>query len=83
MQTFLVTNGQEFTFGNVPPGIYRLFAASDLVRELPYRDPQAMLPWLSQGKLITLGPGENVKIDAPFVTPPDIIGTGTGMGGTR
>jgi hypothetical protein len=83
MQTFVVTNGGEFTFGNVPPGTYRIFAASNFVSELPYRDPQAMLPWLSQGKLITLAPGESVKIDAPFVTPPDTVGTRTTMGATR
>ncbi|HEX5283287.1 MAG TPA: hypothetical protein VFW30_04135 [Bryocella sp.] len=82
MQTFSVTSGGEFTFGNVPPGIYRLFAVSNLIRELPYRDSQAMLPWLSQGKLITLAPGDNVKMDAPFVTPPDTAATGTTVGGT-
>lgn len=83
VQTAFVSGDRVFRFPNIPPGTYRLLALSSFKRELPYRDPEAMLPWLKKGKLITLTSGEEATADAPFVTPPDGAGAAIGRGATQ
>ena len=81
VQTAFAFNSLVYSLNNIPPGTYRLFALSNAARELPYRDPQAMLPWLRQGKLITLAPGEKASADAPLITPPESATAPQSFGG--
>jgi hypothetical protein len=51
----------DFTFPNVRPGRYRLFAFQNVPRGFPFYDPKFLDAYLSQGTLVTVE-GQNVVV---------------------
>jgi hypothetical protein len=51
-----------YTLTNLLPGNYRI-VASVYPEQIPYRDPEALKPWLLRGRPITLFPGTNPTLD--------------------
>jgi hypothetical protein len=51
-----------YTLSNLLPGRYRI-VASVYPEEIPYRDPEALKPWLLRGRPLTLYPSTTPTLD--------------------
>jgi hypothetical protein len=61
-QSTQVVVGQE-THIQLPPGSYRIFSLKNQdPNNLPYRDPEAMRAYESQGQVVHLSPGQKTKV---------------------
>ena len=64
-QTVSVRKTGDFSFPNVPPGRYRLFAFQNVPRGFPFYDPKFLDPYMSRGTLMT--------VEGPNAVVPNII----------
>ncbi len=51
-----------FTLVGIPPGEYRI-VASVFPEQIPYREPDAMKPWLLRGRPLTVAPDTAPTLD--------------------
>jgi hypothetical protein len=51
-----------YTLKDIPPGDYRI-VASVYPEEIPYRDPEALKPWLLRGRPLLIAPDTNPTLD--------------------
>jgi hypothetical protein len=51
-----------YTLAALPPGDYRI-VASVYPEQIPYRDPEALKPWLARGRPLTIVPSTTPMLD--------------------
>jgi hypothetical protein len=51
-----------YTLTGLPPGDFRI-VASVYPEDIPYRDPEALKPWLLRGRPLTIVPGTTPTLD--------------------
>ena len=51
-----------YTLADLPPGDYRI-VASVYPEQIPYREPEALKPWLTRGRPLTIVPDTSPTLD--------------------
>jgi hypothetical protein len=69
-ESFVFESSAEFTFGNIAPGGYSVYAF-DRIDGLEYRSPEVLDRYSSKAARVTLEPNEQHKIDLELISVED------------